>query len=313
MRKIKKLFAYIKCFKLRSIKLLLLFYINHDKYIEYILKYLKKNYNSLIEEYKDCHEMGHSSGTIKIPVWVCWWQGYDNMPELCKICYQQLKRMLPDCAEVKLITLDNFKNYANIPDYILNKIDCGEISYTHLADVLRWELVYNHGGIWIDSTIFCATEIKDSFLKKDGFWSIKIHRDYKDIENLGQKISKCMWTSFMFKDNKGSKLIEFVRTIFLDYWKNNAITIDYFLQNFIIRLGYEEIDIIGDSIKQVEYSNQSVYELHEIMDFAYDEEIYNKMLEKGQFFKLTWKKTYKEYTDDGKITFYGKLKRDILN
>ena len=33
-------------------------------------------------------------GFSKIPVWVCWWQGEDSMPELVKMCYTRLKQVI---------------------------------------------------------------------------------------------------------------------------------------------------------------------------------------------------------------------------
>ena len=46
-----------------------------------------------------------------IYVWVFWWQGEDQMPELVKKCYQSLKRQLYD-KKIVLITKDNINDYS---------------------------------------------------------------------------------------------------------------------------------------------------------------------------------------------------------
>ena len=32
----------------------------------------------------------------KIPIWICWWQGEKKMPDLIRICFESVKRNLPD-------------------------------------------------------------------------------------------------------------------------------------------------------------------------------------------------------------------------
>ena len=35
-------------------------------------------------------------------------------------------------------------------------IDSGQITKTHLSDLLRLELLIRYGGTWIDATVFCT-------------------------------------------------------------------------------------------------------------------------------------------------------------
>lgn len=52
----------------------------------------------------------------------------------------------------KIVTLDNYKDFIDLPSYIEEKFKKGIISYTQLSDILRFTLLATHGGIWIDST-----------------------------------------------------------------------------------------------------------------------------------------------------------------
>ena len=92
------------------------------------------------------------------PVWVFWYQGVEEMPELVKGCYQHLVR---NNRNVILITKLNFREYCSIPDYILGRVERGEISFTHFSDILRVSLLAEHGGLWLDSTCWVANTISD--------------------------------------------------------------------------------------------------------------------------------------------------------
>ena len=60
----------------------------------------------------------------KIPVWVCWWQGEDSMPELVKMCYARLKQVIDsEKMEIHLITLDNYKKYVTFPEHVTQKFE----------------------------------------------------------------------------------------------------------------------------------------------------------------------------------------------
>ena len=141
-----------------------------ERYIQLVYEKMYDILKPLIEKYKNNISESVFDHNInrKIPVWVCWWQGYDNMPELCKLCYNRLRKMLPENSELLLITLDNYENYVNIPKYIKEKFTKGYISMTAFSDVLRNYLIKENGGFWIDSTIFVSSAIDANFYGKCG-------------------------------------------------------------------------------------------------------------------------------------------------
>lgn len=46
-----------------------------------------------------------------------------------------------------------------LPNFILKKFENGYISITHLSDIIRVLLLYNYGGLWIDSTVLNISSI----------------------------------------------------------------------------------------------------------------------------------------------------------
>ena len=90
-------------------------------------------------------------------IWIFWWQGYDTAPLLVKKCIDSIIKNAGN-HPVILITKENWKNYADIPDYIIEKVEKGIITLTHFSDILRMSLVSEHGGLWLDATIFVSSQ-----------------------------------------------------------------------------------------------------------------------------------------------------------
>jgi hypothetical protein len=90
------------------------------------------------------------------------------MPPIVQSCFQSL------CSHagnhlVHLITQENISKYVTIPDYILRKVQEGKISFTHFSDILRMCLLYEHGGLWIDATVYVSQPIPEKVFQEPLF------------------------------------------------------------------------------------------------------------------------------------------------
>ncbi|APF21870.1 capsular polysaccharide synthesis protein [Clostridium butyricum] len=306
-RKIKKIQTMIKQFGVIFVfKFYYYRFMKRDEnYIDLSYYYLKKIVEPLIDKFNNLEYDNVSKVQNEIiPVWLCWFQGEISMPEVCNLCYSNLKKMLPDNAKVKVITIDNYKNYVDIPEYILEKVDKGIISYTHLSDIIRWGLLSKWGGVWIDATVFSAKKITPEFMADKRLWSIKLENIY-DINCIGQAISTCKWTSFMIKDQDNSLLSNYMFEAKLLYWKNHDVIIEYFMQNLLIKIAYDNVEKIRYQIDNIKINNKNVYELHNIINDEFNQYKYNNLIKETTFFKLTWKQKYNKITDNNIETFYG--------
>lgn len=283
---------------------------NDDKYFSLVYTYLLDFLNPLIEKYNKLKcTFNEQSVSSKIPVWVCWWQGYESMPDLCKMFYSRLESMLPDNAELKLITTDNYLEYAHIPSSIVKKFNDGLITYTTYSDVLRNYLIRDNGGLWIDSSVFVSNKIPKDFMSSKDWWSVNLSNKGDDIVNFGQKISKRKWSGFLQKGSKNNMLNSFVCEAFELYYSEHDTLIDYFIQNFFLRIAYDKVSKIKNIIDNVKINNTNVYSLYDNIDFAFDEKQYNLWNNDTFFYKMTQKRTYNEYTTDNKLSYYGKIKK----
>ena len=89
---------------------------------QYILHHLiaKSGGKEIISKYKNqtCDSCENIDATS--PIWVCWWQGKENMPDIVKACYNSIQKHACN-HPVILITEENFRNYIDMPEYIINK------------------------------------------------------------------------------------------------------------------------------------------------------------------------------------------------
>lgn len=85
---------------------------------DYIFRYFEANYNDIILKYKN--SPNDSSKIDEYPIWVFWAQGFENAPELVRMCNTNLLR---SNKNVKLVTLDNVSEYVDIPQYIYDRVN----------------------------------------------------------------------------------------------------------------------------------------------------------------------------------------------
>ena len=275
-----------------------------------IMDYLKRKYRKIIKKFTEKRNEIDPSFADNYPVWFLWWQGEELMPPVVKICYQTLLKF-SNGHKVNLVTENNYKDFVNIPEYILKKVSKKNISLTHLSDILRLCLLYEHGGLWIDSTVLlsCPLAPLPKICAHLGFWTPK---------DDGSIITTCFkannwivregrWLTFCFYSSKRNILTEFVMTMFLVYVKNKNIMIDYFLFDYFIAIAYDVIQEVRIMIDSVPENNPKVHEIYHRLNlnYEYNKELFDEICSKTFFHKLNMKDELKQYTKDGKLTNYG--------
>lgn len=265
-----------------------------------ILKYLKEEYKDFISEYQRKRYDGNAKNDNSKTIWTLWLQGdsEEAQPEVVRMCLNNLKK---NCGShtVKVLTKENLHDYINIPGYIIDKVNSGQITYTHFSDLIRVCLLLNHGGMWMDATIFTTKRIPEWIFDRNYF---TVRHAYKNVRN----VSKERWTGFLQASESNSILSDFVYHFFLEYWKNQKILIHYLLIDYVYALAYNEIPACRKILDDVPLNNPELYSLDDLMSSKFDENLYKKLTADTMFFKLTWKKTYKKSVF-GNETFYGHL------
>ena len=214
-------------------------------------------------------------------IWVCWFQGEENAPDIVKACVNSIRRHA-NGMEVVLVTMDNFNKYVNFPEFILEKLESGCVSLTHFSDILRSALLYMYGGLWIDSTSFLTRDIDHDWFGYE-FYSIK-------KKDKGLNVSESLWCGYFMAGNKGNLVHELLYKGLLEYWTKTDAQVDYLLIDYIIRVGYENNTLIKKMIDSVSYNNEYVeFFLKHDRDLL-NEDKYREIMKTTYCFKLTYKK-----------------------
>ena len=254
-------------------------------------------------------------------IWISWWDGEETMPPLVKSCYNSIKKHA-NKHPVQFITKHNFRDFVSIPEFILDKVDSGVMTVTHFTNILRANLLYEHGGIWMDITIML---LKDISLVHLPFYTLKAPAKKSVSVTLGRfaglssgiidkakqfnnqtepQISR--WSGFLLAGTRHCPIFAYMRDILYAYWEDHNDQVDYLLFDYTNALGYDNIPLFRELIDNVPCSEVEKFILEENMNTEYTEERFSQY-PLTAFHKLTWKKQFNTYTKDNKLTIYGHL------
>ena len=262
-----------------------------SKQHQLIEMFLKTKYKDFINKYKKTKANKVDEKKI---IWVCWWQGEDNAPEIVKICLKSIRK---HCGQYEVILLDkdNYKQFVELPDFIIDKLKNKIITITHFSDILRMALLKKYGGIWVDSTMYICSNVFNEFNKKNLNSNYVINDDTKDF-NINR------WCGF-FIGGKPNKLFNFVYDFLIQYNSDYDRLINYFLIDYAIDIAYNSFEDCRKDINNISLKNNDIFTLSAIFNSKYNENEYERLIDKG-FFKFSYKEKYKLTTSDGEETFY---------
>lgn len=262
---------------------------------EMVKKYLIKKYGYLLKDFNIENNKNIDKNSF---IWIFWWQGIENAPDIVKKCIVNIKKKANN-SEVIIIDKSNYDKYSDIPEFIINKLNSNCMTITHFSDILRMELLYRNGGIWMDATLLQVDKLEEEIFQYP-FYTIN-HGKYSDFH-----VCKGLWTGFFMASGKNNDLIKLFRDFFYEYWKKENYLITYLLIDCIISICYENnLDIKG-IIDNIPRNNSNVFELQRILNESFNQEQYNDLCKNNYLFKLTYKIKFSEYKES-KQTFYKKL------
>ena len=192
---------------------------------------------------------------------------------------KSLEKCFPD-RKVHILTEDNYRDYVTFPGFIREKIDSGQITRTHMSDLLRLELLIRYGGTWLDATVLCSSpEVPSYMLDSDLF----LFQDLKPgWDGHSQRISSWMITSCT-----NHPILRLTRALLYEYWRKNSAMEDYFLFHDFFELAIESYPQEWNEV--VPCSNAAPHILLLRLFEQYDERIWEAVREMTPFHKLTYK------------------------
>lgn len=193
-------------------------------------------------------------GTADLNIWVFWYQGEESMPDIIRMCYNSICRNA-NGRKVVLLTKDNVSDYVQMPDYIMEKVKRGYISFTHLSDLIRVSLLYKYGGTWMDATLLATAPIDNSWMN-GVFGTVKVHPLSEGT------ISNYRWTSFYMFCQPGSPAMKYFRDVMFAFLGKNSGMLDYFFIDYTFELLYQKNPSFKKLVDDNPYTNQHIFDCH---------------------------------------------------
>lgn len=267
----------------------------HAKKDKWILNYLERKLGDLIQKYKNTGDVGVFEENA--PVWVCWWTGVETAPDLVKQCIKSIRKQAGS-HPVHIIDKNSYSVYINIPDYMMSKVKNGQMGIAHLSDYIRVSLLEKYGGLWLDSTIFCASSLPESYFNLPFFTC-------KSNPTACGYLSQMRWTTFVLGGWKGNVCYRFIKEAFEEYWSQEQAAIDYLFFDYLIELARCEIPAISALLENVPNNNLHRDDLQAAMNQAIASENFERIIKSDTvLYKLSWRETYRLRTLDGSESIY---------
>lgn len=241
----------------------------------------------------ECNIIGETSN-----IWICWWQGEEQMPQIVQTCYRQIKKMSGN-HPVVLITDENYRDFVHqLPLFIIEKYQKGIISKTHFSDIIRFYLLKEYGGIWIDITNLLTKEIHTFVPSESEFYSCRHITKYNNV-------SQGLWTSYFNASGKGNVVPTYIYESLINYWSRTDTLIDYLLLDFIFKLGYDYVPAIKEIIDKLPL--EVIGTMRKILNKKWNQQEWDHYYTQTGFQKLSYKKYINKTTKSGDKTHYAYL------
>ena len=236
-------------------------------------------------------------------IWICWFQGIENAPELVKACYNSVLKNYKD-KEIIVLTEENYKKYVDMPEYIIKKWEKGYITFAHFSDILRIELLSKYGGLWLDSTIFTTKRSELVFNENIELFV------FKQVDIDRKNSLSVVASNWLIYANKDNNIINLTKKLLYYYWKDYNYAINYNIFHIFFKLATE---VYKDEWKNVPtFNNISPHILQFELNDDFQEIRFNEIKNMSDFHKLNWR-----IESENKNSFYNYIvnnyKNDIKN
>ena len=213
-------------------------------------------------------------------IWICWFQGIEKAPELVKACYNSVVKNYND-KQIIVLTEENYKQYVDIPEYILKKWEKGYITFAHFSDILRIELLSKYGGLWLDSTIF--TTKKSDLVFNDNIELFVFKQVDLDRKNSLTVVA----SNWLIYANKDNNIINLTKKLLYQYWKDYNHAINYNIFHIFFKFATEVYKDEWDKVPT--FNNISPHILQFELNDDFEEVRFNQIRGMSDFHKLNWR------------------------
>ncbi len=222
-------------------------------------------------------------------IWTMWQQGEAQMPETVKASLKTIKDFAKrNGCECYLLTNENLADFINIPADITEKYKNKELSAAHYSDIVRFSLLYQYGGIWMDATLFVSPYATLEMFEGDFF---SLNHPPLDTNKLERTICDYKWSGFFLVGQNGGSHFKHIRDLYIYYVRKYPIFIHYLMMDYFIISEYETNHEFRKLVNDLPVlaPAERVWFLREHANDSFDEQEWEKLLKTTPIMKTTYK------------------------
>lgn len=296
--KINNIFIFL-CWKIRIKFIKLFFKGKNRRSARFQLERLTYKYICRLSHdltYKPIINSSISKKMDKINIWIYWAQGLEEAPIFVQKNIQHTLSILSEYS-IHIVTLNNITKYISLPDFVWDKYHSNIISEAHFSDIVRLSLLYNYGGLWLDSTVYVRANKLPEYITDRDFFA---YQNLNFTLNKKDRITDIAFSNWLLYSVPGNPIIEKTYQLLLVYWYKNLFARHYYIFHIIMSYVIENEEnasyILTNKINDLPHQLQ-----YALLQEDFNKEMIYKYLEISDFHKLTYK--LKLSSDDTKIYF----------
>ena len=243
-------------------------------------------------------------------IWTMWQQGEAQMPETVRASMKTIKDFTKrNGCEFHLLTEENFADFIDIPNDITKKYKKKELSAAHYSDIIRFSLLYQYGGIWMDATLFVSPYATVEMFKGNFF---SLNHPPAHPEQMERTIGDFKWSGFFLAGQKGGSHFKHIRDLYLYYVRKYPVFIHYLMMDYFILSEYESNHEFKELVDRLPIlaPAERVWFLRDHAHDLFDEKEWEEVLKTTPILKTTYKIKKEEVLPESYLDqlLQGKLK-----
>ena len=229
--------------------------------------------------------------TIEFPkiIWTMWQQGEAQMPDTVKASMKTIEDFAKrNGCEFHLLTNDNLEHFVDIPKDITEKYKKKELTAAHYSDIVRFSLLYQYGGIWMDATLFVSPYATVEMFEGEFF---SLNHPPLDTNKMERTICDYKWSGFFLAGQKGGTHFKHIRDLYIYYVRKYPLFIHYLMMDYFILSEYAsnpEFKSLVDKLPVLETAERMWF-LREYANDSFEEQEWGEMLKTTPIMKTTYK------------------------
>ena len=311
----EKITRYHQIFRYYGPKLMFTYYLTQQSNSQYydfskriLLDFVLKLRKESKIDYSN-HELLEVTSEFPKMIWTMWQQGEANMPEVVKASTKTIKDFAKrNGCEFILLTDENLVDFIDIPTDIIEKYKRKELTAAHYSDIIRFSLLYQYGGIWMDATLFVSPYATLEMFKGE-FFSL----NHPPIlpEKLERAIGDFKWSGFLLAGKKEKSYFKHIRDLYIYFIRKYPVFIHYLMMDYFILSEYELNDEFKDLVDELPVlaPAERVWFLRDHANDIFDDDIWEEVLKTTPIMKTTYKINPEELIPQSYLykLFYGEL------